>query len=90
MKGHGDEYRFYYCSNKSGFGGAGVLLAETWADEVIEVQRISDRVSILKFMIGSRVLTFVSVYAPQASLIAAINELIFDQLHFVFCQDSRF
>ena len=71
LKGKGGKYRFYYCSNESGLGGAGVLLAEIWADKVIEVQRISDRIIILKLMIGNRVLTFVSFY---------VKELFYDQM----------
>ena len=80
LKGKDCKYRFYYCAQESGLGGAGVLLAESWADKVIEVQRISDRILILKLIIGKAVLTFISVYAPQASLPEAVKELFFDQL----------
>ena len=76
MKGQGDKYSFYYCSNESGLGEAGVLVAEACVDEVNEVQRISDRIIILKLMIEKIVLTFVSVSAPQASLPATVNELL--------------
>ena len=55
-------------------------------DEVIKVQPISDRIFKLKFMIGNKVLSFVSVYAPQASLLAVVNELFFDQPQFVFAK----
>ena len=74
LEGMFGKYRFYYCLNESSPGGAGVLLQESWADKVIEVQRISNRTIIPKLMIGNRVVNFDSVYAPQASL-PAVNKL---------------
>ena len=56
-----------------------MLLQESWANKVIQVQRISNRTIIPKSMIGIRVVNFVSVYAPQASL-PAVNKFFFDQL----------
>ena len=80
LKGKDCKYRFYYCAHESGFGGVGVLLAENWADKVIEVQRISDRILLLKLIIGKAILTFISVYAPQSNLPEALKELFYDQL----------
>ena len=90
MKGQGDKYSFYYSSNKPCLGGAGVRLAVTWNVAVIEMQRFSDSIILLKFMSGSRVLTSVSVYAQQDSLLAAFNELFFDQLHFASAEIPDF
>ena len=48
-------------------------MAECWAEKVIEVQRISDRILPLKLIIGKAVFTFFSVYALQVSYPNVIN-----------------
>jgi len=48
-------------------GGVGIFAAEQYIDKVVEVRRVSDRVIILKVLLGKAVLNVVSAYAPQAS-----------------------
>ena len=74
LKGKSCKYCFYYCAHQSGLGGTGMLLAENWADKVIEDQCISDRILLLKLIIGKAVLTLLSTYAPQANLPEAVKE----------------
>ena len=45
--------------------GAGVLVAEKWIDNVVEVRRVCERVMVLRVAIGKSVLNLVSVYAPK-------------------------
>ena len=80
LKGKNTKFKFFYSAQESGLGGAGILLAEQWADKVIEVQRISHRIILLKTIIGSAVFTFVSVYAPQTGLPNSEKEQFYDQL----------
>ena len=56
----------------------------------IEVQRISDRIIILKLKIRNRLLNFVSVYAHQFSLSAVVKKLFFDQLQDVVAKVPDF
>ena len=42
-------------------------MAEEWIEKVFEVQRVSDRIILVKFIVGQSVVTFLSVYAPQSS-----------------------
>ena len=37
-------YKFFWVGNSDGVGGVGILLAEKWVDEVIEVVRVCDRI----------------------------------------------
>ena len=60
--------RFFFGAKEVGPGGAGILLAESWADKVIEVQCISHKTLLLKLIIGKAGFTFLFVYAPQANL----------------------
>ena len=64
IKGKDSRYKFYWCGNKEGQGGAGIQLAEHWVDKVFEVVRISDRIILLRLVIGKVVFTFLSVYTP--------------------------
>ena len=50
---------------------------------MFEVQRVSDRIILLKMIVGQCVLTFLSVYAPQCGPSDADKDLIYDQLHAV-------
>ena len=51
--------------------------------ESFEVQRVSDRIILLKLIVGQCVVTFLSVYAPQSGLSDEVKDLFFDQLHAV-------
>ena len=47
------------------------------------MQRVSDRIILVKLVVGQRVVTFLSVYAPQSGLSDEVKDLFFDQLHAV-------
>ena len=47
---------------------------------IFEVQRVSDRIILVKLIVGQRVVTFLSVYAPQSRLSDEVKDLFFDQL----------
>ena len=55
-------------------------MAEEWIEKVFEVQRISDRIISVKLIVGQRVVTLLSVYAPQSSLSDIDKDLFFDKL----------
>ena len=44
-------------------------MAKEWIEEVFEVQKVLDRIIIVKLKIGQRVVTILSVYAPQSGLV---------------------
>ena len=51
--------------------------------KIFEVQRVSDRIILVKLIVGQRVVTFLSVYAPQSGLSDEVKDLFFDQLRAV-------
>ena len=51
--------------------------------KVFEVQRVSDRIILVKLLVGQGAVTFLSVYAPQSGLSDEFKDLFFDQLHAV-------
>ena len=60
--------------------GVGLFVAEEWTKKVFEVQRVSDRILLVKLIVGQRVVTLLSVYAPQSGLSDVDKDLFFDQL----------
>ena len=59
------------------------MLAERWITNVAEVKRISDRIIVLKLIVGKATYSFVSVYAPQVGLPVADKDRFYDQLQSV-------
>ena len=55
-------------------------------------ERVSDRIILVKLIVGQRVVTLLSVYAPQSGLSDLDKDLFFDQLHAVMLgsQDPNF
>ena len=51
----------FWSGNDKGQGGAGFLLAEKWIEKVFNIQRFSDRIILIRLIIGKEVYTFNSV-----------------------------
>ena len=58
-------------------------MAEKWIEKVFEVKRVSDRIILVKIIVGQRVLCLLSVYAPQCGLSDSVKDLFYDQLRAV-------
>ena len=80
IEGKDTSMKLYWCGNDRGHGGVGILLALKWIDKVICVRRISDRIILLKMIIGKQIYAFISLYAPQVGRSAAEKERFYDQL----------
>ena len=83
IKGKDTRYKLYWSGNDKGTAGVGVFVAEEWIENVLEVQRVSDRILLVSFIVGQRVVTLLSVYAPQSGLSDVDKDLFFDQLRAV-------
>ena len=57
-------------------------MAEEWIEKVFEMLRDSDRIILVKLIVGQRVVTF-CLYAPQSDLSYGVKALFFDQLRAV-------
>ena len=80
LKGKDSRYKLFWNGNKDGTGGVGLVLAEKWIDKVFDVKRFSDRIMLVKLMLGITVVTFLSVYAPQSGLSDSEKEKFCDLL----------
>ena len=48
--------------------GLGVFVAEEWIGKIFVVQRVSDRIILVKLVVGQHVDTILCVNAPQSGL----------------------
>ena len=89
IKGKDTRYKLYWSGNDKGTAGVGVFVAEEWIEKVFEVQRVCDRILLVKLIVGQRVVTLLSVYAPQSGLSDVDKDLFFDQLRAVTARIPR-
>ena len=89
IKGKDNRYKLYWSGNDKGTAGVGLFVAEEWIEKVFEVQRVSDRILLVKLIVGQLVVTLLSVYAPQSGLSDVDKDLFFDQLRAVTARIPR-
>ncbi|XP_056003432.1 uncharacterized protein LOC125662874 [Ostrea edulis] len=65
IKGKDSKYKLFWSGNDNGMAGMGVFLAEEWIEKVFEVQRVSDRIILVKLVVGQRVLMTVKIPASD-------------------------
>ena len=79
LKGTDSKFKFF-SAQETAQVRAGILFAECWADKVIEVQCISEIISVVKLIIGKAVFTLLSVYTPQVNYPNSTKERFYDEL----------
>ena len=57
IKGKGKDirYKLYWSRNDKGTADVGVFVAEEWIEKVFEVQRVSDRIILVRLIVGQHV-----------------------------------
>ena len=80
VEGRRAKYKLFGIGNSTGYGGVGIFIAEKWVDKVIDVKRVNDRIIVVKFLIGKRIVTAVSVYTPQCGLSEEEKDQFYDEL----------
>ena len=86
ITGKDSRYKFFWVGNNQGTSGVGVLLAEKWVDKVYDSKRVSDRIMLIKLLVGEAVLTVLSVYAPQTGLEESTKDAFYDSLQTVISE----
>ena len=86
ITGKDSRYKFFWVGNNQGTNGVGVLLVEKWVDKVYDIKRVSDRIMLIKLLVGEAVLTVLSVYAPQTGLEESTKDAFYDSLQTVISE----
>ncbi|XP_045449635.1 craniofacial development protein 2-like [Melitaea cinxia] len=70
----GAGYKFYYCGCDGKRNGVGIVLDRELKNKVTDVNRVNDRVIIVRLLMEDSVLNIVSVYAPQTGCDDSMKE----------------
>jgi len=62
----GKRYKLFWMGSKAKTDGVGIFAAEKWVDSVVSVERHSERVLVLKMVLGDCLLNVFTVYAHNA------------------------
>ena len=73
IKGKDTRYKVCWSGNDKGTDGLGVFVAEEWIRKIFEVQRVSDRIILVKLIVGQHVDTILCVNAPQSGLVIRLR-----------------
>ena len=79
IEGKNSRYKIFWVGNEKGRGGVGILLSEEWIEKVFEINRVSDRIVMIKLATDNKIIT-VLCYTPQAVLDDIIKDTFYDQL----------
>ena len=73
-----EKYKFWYTGNQEGTGGAGIMIKQSMAEDVIKITRHGDRMIRAKLILGCTVWHVFSVYAPQVGRPALEKQTFWD------------
>ena len=74
------EYKFFWVGNTKGIGGVGILVSKMWIDKIVDVNRVNDRLMMIKLLVGKRVVAVISTYAPQQGLSDVEKDKFYEDL----------
>ena len=61
----GGGYKMWYCGSENKKNGVGIILKKKHEDRVVELWRVTDRITCLKMELNGVMLNVISVHAPQ-------------------------
>ena len=73
-------YKLFWIGKTIGTGGVGIFLAERWVENVVNMNRVNDRIIVVKILVGKIVICVVSAYATQRSLSDSEKDEFYDEL----------
>ena len=62
----GKRYKLFWMGSKAKTDGVGIFVAAKWVDSVLSVERLSERVLLLKMVLGDCLLNVFTIYAPHS------------------------
>ena len=58
-------YKLFSMGCEKGIHGVGILVTDKWIEKALDVKRVSERLMLVRVIVGRSVLNVISVYAPQ-------------------------
>jgi len=82
----GKRYKLFWMGSKAQTDGVGIFVAEKWVDSVLSVERLSERVLLLKMVLGDCLLNVFTIYPPHSGKPDEEKESFWDDVfHLVSC-----
>jgi len=82
----GKRYKLSWMGSKAKTDGVGIFVAEKWVDSVVSVEWNSERVLVLKMVLGDCLLNVFTVYAPHSGKPDEEKESFWNKVfHLVSC-----
>ena len=72
---------------KKGIHGVGMLVPVRWIEKVLDVNRVSERLMVVRVILVDSVLNLISVYAPQTGRPMVEKEELLAMLGISFVKD---
>ena len=60
-----EKYKLWYSGSREGLYGVGIILRQDFIDNVLKIERFSDRLIKIRLVLGKSVFNIFSLYAPQ-------------------------
>ena len=76
----GEGYKMFYHGYNRKKNGVAIVVGEKWRDNILEVNRISDRIITAKLLIDTININIVSAYAPQVRCTDEEKEEFWEEL----------
>ena len=73
ITGKDTRYKVCWSGKDKGIAGLGVFVAKEWIGKIYEVQRVSDRIILVKLIVGQHTDTILCVNAPQSGLVMRLR-----------------
>ena len=80
LRGGDFEYKFYWKGEETGWGGVGLMVKHELVESVMEVRRVSPRIISIDIVVNEKVMTLISVYAPQSERNEEEKEKFYEDL----------
>ena len=61
-----EKYKLWYSGGREGLYGVGIMVRQELVDNVLKIERFSDRLIKIRLVLGKQVFNIFSLYAPQA------------------------
>jgi len=82
----GKRHKLFWMVSKAKTDGVGIFVAEKWVDSVVSVEKHSERVLVLKMVLGDCLLNVFTVYTPHSWKPDEEKESFWDDVfHLVSC-----
>ena len=88
VKGKGSRYKLFWEVNDKDMGSVRILLAGKWMEAIFDVKRVSDRIMLIKLVVGKSIVTVLLVYSLQAGLGDSVKGLFYENLQWTLTKIS--